>query len=752
MDVVVTHTNADFDACASLVAAGRLYPEAALVFPGSPERAVRDYLAERGAAWKFTRERRVRPEAVSRLIMVDVCLPERIGKLEAVLSRPSVPVHVYDHHPQLDVPYSPEVWVNEEVGSTISILVRLMRERGMDISPEEATLFALGLRQDTGGLTFPTTAELDRVTYDYLVSRGADADVVERYVSRELRPDQIEVLSQLLHATEVHHFGRVSVMVATALVPSYVPDVAILAHQLRDLRLHDAVFILVQMGRRIQMVARSRSEDLDVGEVARALGGGGHTTAASAHVRDVGLLQAHDDLIAAVRSHMSGGRLRGVGGAVAPPSPEDLASDNVADLMREALPADAAELLRSIGEVAASVGDTAYVVGGFVRDLLLGRPNLDIDVVSVRDGIELGRAINGLMGGSLRIHERFATSSVYLPGGVQVDVATARREYYERPGALPEVALGGIGADLGRRDFAVNAMAVCLTPGYYGALIDLHGGRSDLSAGVIRVLHDLSFVEDPVRILRAVRFEMRLGFRCEPHTEELIRSSCAVDLHGHVPAARLWEELRDLLSDSGPRRALLRMAELGELSVFHPDLTPAPEIEALLLSVEKSLTWWRGFASLPCLWRVWLAAVTHGLPPEGVREVALRYHLAKEARHSLVRCRYLPEGAAELLSAEAPPAASALYGALSRYCDEELLLLAALCPGRRAKARIRRFVSRLRPTLPLVSGHELREMGYADGRHIGCVLRRMHMLQLDGLLPTREAQLDWALDTLRRGE
>ena len=194
-------------------------------------------------------------------------------------------------------------------------------------------------------------------------------------------------------------------------------------------------------------------------------------------------------------------------------------------LIREKLSKNRLNTLRSIGRFSDSRDWMVYCVGGSVRDLLMGRDTLDLDILVEEHGLEFARRFARKAGGSHKLYRRFATAMVIMPGGIKVDVTTTRGEIYPEPGALPEILPGSLEDDLRRRDFTINAMAFSLNRERFGRLIDLSGGMDDLSSGIIRVLHAESFRDDPTRIFRAVRFQQRLGFTIEPRTEELIRTA-----------------------------------------------------------------------------------------------------------------------------------------------------------------------------------------------------------------------------------
>jgi tRNA nucleotidyltransferase (CCA-adding enzyme) len=193
--------------------------------------------------------------------------------------------------------------------------------------------------------------------------------------------------------------------------------------------------------------------------------------------------------------------------------PSFVRKKNIANLLTERLPKGIIGILKDLGEIADELDLNAYLVGGLVRDVVLKRENLDVDIVIEGDGIQFARVFAERSGAKVRSYPKFGTAVVVMPDDFKLDIATARIEHYESPAALPEVMLSSLKRDLFRRDFTINTLAVHLNKAHYGTLIDHFGGMRDIKERSIRVLHNLSFVEDPTRILRAIRFEQRFGFK-----------------------------------------------------------------------------------------------------------------------------------------------------------------------------------------------------------------------------------------------
>ena len=229
-------------------------------------------------------------------------------------------------------------------------------------------------------------------------------------------------------------------------------------------------------------------------------------------------------------------------------------------------------MLKSIGKVADDLGTPAYVLGGFVRDLFLYRPNEDIDIVIEGDGIAFARKFAKLEGARIYAYDKFGTAVIIYPGGFKIDVASARMEYYKFPAALPIVEMSSIKLDLFRRDFTINTLSICLNSEKFGTLIDFFMAQKDIKEKSIRVLQNLSFVEDPTRVFRAIRFEQRFGFSIGKLTSGLIQNAVKMDFFKRLSGKRVFAELRQILEEENPTPALIRLDEYDLLRVVHPSI------------------------------------------------------------------------------------------------------------------------------------------------------------------------------------
>jgi tRNA nucleotidyltransferase (CCA-adding enzyme) len=402
--------------------------------------------------------------------------------------------------------------------------------------------------------------------------------------------------------------------------------------------------------------------------------------------------------------------------------------------MMERLPARAFVLLETAGRLADHLNVSAYVVGGIVRDLLLGIGNLDLDLVVEGDGIAFARELARQVGGRVKAHERFGTAIVILPDVGKLDVATARTEYYEYPTALPTVEHGSIKKDLYRRDFTINTLAICLNSRRFGELIDYYGGQRDLKDRAIRVLHSLSFVEDPTRVFRAIRFAQRFGFHLGKETLALIKGAVKMDLFHRLSGQRLLNELILLFSEPEPRHAVARMAELGLLRFIHPDLAWSSRMEGLLTAVEDAVRWYRLLYLDRKLdaWLVYFMALMEVLPPRAVSETVKRLGLSARDAGRIKAGHAVANATLRRLARRPPPKPSDVNRLLTGLADETLLLLMAKAKSDAVKRQVSAYLTTYQRTKPSLTGADLKALGLKPGPQFKKILDRLLEARLDG--------------------
>ena len=865
MEIIASHENTDFDGLASILAASKLYPEAIPLLARRMNRNLRDFLTLYWDELPFLRPEDLPRQPIERLILVDT---QSIPPLKGL--RKDTQVMIIDHHP-LDRELEPGMhYRGGETGSTTALLVQEMMERHLSLSPVEATLLLLGIYEDTGSLTYPDTTPSDIRCAAWLLERGANLEVVNDFLHQPITEAQRELYQRLLEGAEFHDFQGRSVLISSVSAPDYEEEISTLAHKLRDLYDPDALFVLVRLNERIQMVARSTTDAVDVAQIARHFQGGGHSKAAAALIEGMDLRTAKEELLRLLDSYVKPtttvreimsfgvhtlspkttvaqaeemmrrwghegfpvveeGRLVGVltrgeidralhhglhkepienymhkgemsvspsdsverlqqvmmeqglgqipvveGGQIVgivtrtdliklwsvPLKPSR--APEVTKRMEEMLPSTLLALLREAGKMAKGMGYSLYLVGGFVRDLLLGVSNLDIDLVVEGEAIALARRLAQEVGGRVHSHTRFGTAKLIFeeePSPIaplsSLDFTTARTEFYEHPTALPQVERSSIKQDLHRRDFTINTLAISLDEDSYGELLDFYGGEGDLKRGLIRVLHNLSFVEDPTRILRAVRLEQRLGFRLEVRTEELIHD--ALDLLPRVSGERIRQELEAIFQEEKPTKALRRLQELGLLEHIHPLLRYAEELGKLMEALPTGLAKWRALScreeerekgeGADCA--LYLALLAREADLEAVEGLIKRLQIAAVGARLLRQIGQLGELTPRLMERRLPR--SALYRLLNPYSSEAPFVLWLTSPSKRVRGRLELYHGHLACVEPALDGQDLKRMGLPPGPIYSLILEALRDARLDGKVRSRKGEERLIRKILKRG-
>jgi tRNA nucleotidyltransferase (CCA-adding enzyme) len=860
LEVITTHLNADFDAMASMVAARKLYPEALLVFPGSQERNLRDFFIRSSFYFvDFTRIKQVPMEEIKRLILVDTRQASRIGKFAEVAASNEVDIHIYDHHPDTDEDVHGSLEVVEMLGSTTAILTRIIKDRGIALAPPEATVMALGLFEDTGSFTFTSTTPQDFEAGAFLLAQGADLNVVSEIITRELNAEQVALLNDLLEHSTSFHVGGIEVVLARTTAPEYVPDFAVVAHRLMDVENIQVLFALAQMEDRVFVVGRSRLPEVDVAEILSELGGGGHSYAASAAIKDQPLTQVEERLRQVLQARIHPGRLareimsfpvksvtpevtleeaevivnryninalpvlvddkllglitrqtveKGIfhglrrhpvkdymntevatvdpdasiaeirdrlvinkqrvlpvvenGKVIGLISRTDLLhllfaehdeaqwsqpvrTKNIESLMRERLPKDILEILKQVGLVAAELKFSAYVVGGFVRDLLLKHENLDIDIVIEGDAIVFARRFAAQFGARSREFQKFKTGVIIFPDGFKIDVATARTEYYEAPGALPIVEYSSIKMDLYRRDFTINTLALRLNPGEFGTLLDFFGAQRDIKEGRISLLHNLSFVEDPTRVFRAIRFEQRFKFRITKLAANLINNAVKNNFFDRLSGARLFGELRLILQEDNPILAIARLAELKLLAAVHPRLLFDEGTRRLLEQVLAVLSWYDllYLGDSYKRWLVYFLGLVDHLTLAELAEMLGRFNLSPKQAAAISKGKEAAEQALLRLYRYGEPTRPQVYQLLTPLDTEFILYMMAKSRHEGSRKAISLYFTHLKHLKPELKGRDLVAMGYQPGPLIKEMLDRLLEARLNEKVKSRSEEKDF---------
>lgn len=856
MELILTHSNTDFDALASQMAATRLYPGALAVLNPQLNENVREFVALYREELPFVRLNDLPREPVTRLILVDTATVPRL----ALLGDAPIPTIIIDHHPPERELAPHEKIIHADTGATTTILVRRLMEHHLPLTSVEATLLLLGIYEDTGNLSLPGTRAIDAACAAWLLERGARIEAVGEFLRRPLSAVQEQVLHQLEQTMRLEEISGWTVLLAWARVDGPVPELSSLAHRLRDLYTPAVIALAIATGDTgTQLILRASADTLDAGALASRFGGGGHRYAAAAYVRgidaatllarveaaardmmqpaltaadimtrpvhtapiDATVAQAeelllryghgalpvvnHDgvvqglisrrDLDRALRHGLRDAPLARYlwhGPTLLPPDAplatvrSALAADNgdrtgrllvvddqkrllgiitrsdllrawttgqdigksdhklVGETLERFLNRDLLDILRRAGAIAQQRGAALYIVGGAVRDMILGRTPDDLDLVVEGDAIGLAESLAAELGGTVRSHTAFGTATLTLERThgqpLTLDFVMARTEFYERPSALPDVEAASLRHDLHRRDFTINTLAICLNPARYGWLYDFYGGQRDLTRKLIRVLHNLSFIDDPTRILRAARLAARLGFAIEPRTRALIGDALEQGVLGRATAQRIMHELRLILAEEHPEPALALLDDLGVLPALHPNLRWTAALADWFAAARQ--------ASFPniSLPDLYLALLVYPLTGDERTAFAARYHLpARETR--LLADLTLVQERVEALRAKTGESDQQIADSVIDQALHGISVLAlraaqiAELPP--APQYIQRYLDHLRGVRLAIDGTFLESLGLRPGPRFGELLAELRAAHLDGIATTPEEQEAW---------
>ena len=862
MQVITTHLNADFDCLGAMVAAKMLYPDAHLVFSGSQEKGVRRFFqANPELSALFTRIKEIDLHEISLLIVVDCQHASRIGVFAEIVGRAEV--HVYDHHPDVSDSIKASGGLVHACGSTSALMQPLLEGRGVIPSPLQATAMLLGIYEDTGSLTYPVTTLADFTAAAWLFNHGAQLQAVSEFLTRELGAVQISLLNDLLHSLRRVTAGGLDVGIATASIEYYLSDIASLAQMICDIEGIDAVFMVVGMGNRVYLIGRGRTAGLDVGEMLRRFGGGGHATAGSATVKELTVIQVAARLeelllnranpLSAVASIMTApvktvaatvtivdarnaltrynvnampvmrgdtmigvisrriverALYHGLGDApvtdymhteffsVTPDTPilrvkeyltgenhrfapvfsdgklvgvvtrtdllrfissesSDVSRENegagvrrnLTGIMKSSLSADTLTILRNLGETADELDLKIYAVGGFVRDILLARENLDVDVTVEGDGILLAETFAERFGCRVKSHRKFGTATILFPDGRKVDVASTRLEYYDSPGVLPTVERSSLKMDLFRRDFTVNTLAISLSRAEFGKLTDFFGARHDLKEKTLRVLHNLSFVEDPTRVFRGIRFEQRLGFKLSSHTENLIRNSIKMNFLEKLGGRRLFAELVHIFAEREPQHAVARMAELGVTRFIHYSMKVTPEILGLFAESAQVITWYELLYLKEHFenWVIYLLALCATLDQDQFVETCVRLETGARFIEKYAESRTAGIKALEQIRKSVAGRGRALLPSevctLLRPLPIEVLLHLMAKADETVRRQLSIYLTNLARVTTEIDGNYLKNMGLRPGPGFHQILEKVRDARIDGLVGSLEEEV-----------
>ncbi|OPX93212.1 MAG: Bifunctional oligoribonuclease and PAP phosphatase NrnA [Syntrophorhabdus sp. PtaU1.Bin002] len=864
MKVITSHNNADFDSLSSMVAAKKLYPDAVLVFPGSQEKTLREFLIHSTLyVYDIAKMKNIDYNAIDTLVLVDTRQKARIGDLANIVEKEGVQIHVYDHHPPSGEDIKGDLEYIGHTGATVTIIIRILREKGISISAEEATIMMLGIYEETGSFQYPSTTPEDFDAASFLLSRGANVNLVSDMLVKELTPEQVFLLNDLISNATVYNINGIDIVVTEGSTESYVGDLAVVVHKFRDMENINVVFALFRMEDRVYVIARSRIPEVDAGHILSLMGGGGHKEAASSTMKGMTLIEAREKLLHHLRYNVKPlwrakdimffpvksvdahctiheaknimvkyninalavvqhERVAGIitrqivekaafhkledipvqeymttdASTVSPDDSMERVKEiiisgnqrflpvsrdgklvgaitrtdllrvledeiaksvlgklefheryekrkNVKKLMEERLDRKTLKKLVDIGALADTLGYHAFLVGGFVRDLLLRNENNDIDIVIEGDGILFAEEMAKRFGVKVRQHKEFATAKIIYPDGFRIDIATARLEYYRAPAALPVVEHSSLKLDLHRRDFTINTLAISLNKNIFGQLIDFFGAQRDIKEKTIRVLHSLSFVEDPTRVFRAIRFEHRFGFQIGKHTMNLIKNAIKMDFLSRLRGKRISVELSHIMREDSPEKILKRLQELDLMKFVSPHLTFDKDKEKLFHRMHTVLQWYELlYQGKPCdAQAFWVLGLVDHMTFPQIEDFCRRTEMTESFKGRILEnSDRLRNAMMRLPSAMHTMTTSEIYSLLEPLSQEVKLFIMAKTKSDEIKKAISNYVTYKDVMKPVFTGKDLKKLGIKEGPVYKEILERLKGAKIDLNLKTKEEE------------
>lgn len=802
---------------------------------------------------------------VRKLILVDVSHSSRIGPLAELSRRKDIKLVIYDHHSPSDSDLKASRTHIKPYGAVTTLMLKLLRRKRIQISKMEATIMAMGIYEDTGFLTYRTTTPEDARQVAYLLKCGADLSLVSNFLKRELTPEQLSLLNELISNARRHVVKGVQVVISQADRDDFVNDAAAVVHKQVDLERYLVYIAVMRMGEKVHVIGRSRHHRVDIGKIISGLGGGGHSTAASAAISGKPSVEVVETILLLLEDTVAPSfsafdimnpnlhtipaettipdarkrivelninslpvtdgeliigfvtrqqldraavhRLKGIVSEVMNPDllilPGNTSVDeveeklmegtqrfvligsgpdrisgiitrmdlfrrlyvekrdskdrvridpdstprvtNLSDMLRKRADARVLEALELASKVAQESGEKVYLVGGIVRDLILNYPNKDVDLVAAENGIEFAKQMAEVGNGYTRTHDRFGTAVVIFPDGFRVDVATARSESYPSPGALPRVQIGSLRVDLFRRDFTINTLVISLIPSEFGRLIDYFGGMRDIRNRKIRTLHGLSFIDDPTRILRAIRFANKLSFDIAYGTKQLLESAVQKGMLKRISGKRTHTELALIFDDPRPLHAAELLEQHGVLKSLHRSIKLDRFTSDLIRKVDATLSWFKinylkGSPSRILLFYMVLFEKTRANERS---KLCRKLHLDGRMTKVLVEYKSHVRDALRLFNRKEKAVPSEITCLFDPMPLETVLFFHAFANQDYMKHEAVNYLTQYSSIKPLLSGKDLLEMGLKQGPLFSEIIHRLRCARLDGRVKNRadEAEL-----------
>ena len=851
MEIIVGHQHTDFDGLAAMVAAKKLYPEAKAVFPGRVQDPVKDFMALYKDEVEILYLSDIDLDKVTKVIIVDTAEKSALGELSKKLNLEEIEIIVYDHHP-----HSPKDWINydysQEIGASVTILIEEIIEKKIELNPLEATICALGIYADTGSLTYDMTTAKDVKAVSYLLEFGANLEIIRQFLEEALNAEQQKILDNLLENRNIIEIDGIQINIFSYEQKQYVTGLNNITEKIKDIYNLESVFVIVKMGKKVQLIGRSNDDAVDVGEICELMGGGGHQGAGAAQLksnisevkeklknilennieplervnsimstpvrtispdtnikeaqefmekyghngvvvcdgkrisgifsrRDLDKVKGHNLMHAPVKGYMSKnvitinyddsiknaqelmvkyniGRLpvikdKKLVGIVTrsdilgsyferetPHQYQNRYGSSLVSIERKVIdikdklnyfPERILRLLKTAGQIAEQENGKLFLIGGMIRDLMLGRDNYDLDLVLEGDLKDFLDHFSKEIDAKISYNEQFGTASINLNSKFSIDFATSRKEEYLNSGALPRVEKTNILEDLFRRDYTVNALALSLNPDDWGKLYDFFSAREDLQKRQLKALHRFSFLDDPTRIIRGVRLALDLDFRFEDETKKLIKEALKLGDFNELSSARVFKELKILFEGRFDEDIVNLIKEFPIFKLIDNNFEFKEKYKETFLNIKSYIRKYRKLGYNINKELLFMAIFFNDISVEKYKDLNLT---ARERNiFNIDVNKVIGKLSRDINKVE-------ITKIISNIKKEELLYVLSVTNNEKLKENVDLYYEELRHVNINIDGHDLIEMGVKPGPEIKEILQKVWKKKLNKEIETEEEE------------
>ncbi len=870
--LIASRIDINFDVLASMLAAQKIYPCSKIAFHDEGDKILNHFFLKSSKhLFNIIFLNEIKNYHINRLVLVGTRKKTLLGDLQEIIKKNNFPVDIYDYHEKTVSDIKGNIDIHKKAGATATIMADILIKKDIPISPEEATILSLGIYENTDFFTLNSTTGNDFKIAGLLKDMGADTLTISSILSRDMSPEQLTLLNDMVKSSKNYRMNNLNVIVSSVSSNSYLPDTTFLVHKLNKMEASDALFVLIRMDGKIFLKGKSNSEEINIEKIMSVFGGEGHFFSGSAVINGLTLAQMQDRLLFEIRNYLKCNvnakdlmssppiivdpgdsietasdiltkyninallvvdKNKDIKGIISRqviekakyhniihvPVKEYMNSDfmdvsenasiseiqkkiienrqrilpvkndkgvlsgvltrtdllnhiisdfrespfitdkkletinpgvkNIANLLKKRLPGKIYDLLLQIGETADKTGLNVFLVGGCVRDIFLfiKKSEFDIDLVVEGDGIEFSKALSLSLNAKLNSFARFKTAVITLSDDLKIDVATARTEIYSSPAALPEVEMSSLKLDLYRRDFTINTLAVQLNKKKFGLLIDYFFAQKDLKDKVIRIIHNLSFVEDPTRIFRAIRFEKRFGFKTGKFTEKLIKNAIDMEFFKRLSGPRVFTEFKYILMEENPVPALERIEELNLFKAINKKFWFTKINIEIILSSQKVINWFtlNQMTAKIEKWEIFFHGIIHNCTQETAEEICTKFCLPPKKKILFTKEHNDAKLLKKWFKQQKNIKNSEIYEKLYPLKTETILYLMAITKDEAVKNYIVRYFTEIIKIKPKIKGAHLIELGFKRGPLFGEILNSVLLSKIDGNLESLKDEIDFA--------